>query len=299
MSLTRPTGANLISDRLEPDQEADSASVQERFNNSDQRSRHEIGEENALHLRLSTSSESNSQQPSAGDAVLSSSDPGPSSLNPIHSPLSQTNPENALSQTGGIVSTQTPPRVHFRSRVRIASGRLSHYRSQSQSQAQSQSLRTTQMAGHPPLVVRARRESSSHHSDFESGDSSPSSSISAPLRSTPEPHERMRSHASFLYPSSARKYRPKRNLRASNVSGSSNDEPGTIPPLIPSRSSDERAPLLRAPGSRLGARTRRLYGLPDDEASENARAQRRAQRLQEIKESFGPWPWRLFNGYVS
>ena len=78
--------------------------------------------------------------------------------------------------------------------------------------------------------------------------------------------------------------------------GSSRPDPESLFRLLGSAGESKSR---RAPGSRLGARTRRLYGLPDDEASENARAQRRAQRLQEIKESFGPCPWRLFNGYVS
>lgn len=149
--------------------------------------------------------------------------------------------------------------VRFRSRVRIASGTFNH-------RARSHS--------HLP----------SHSAESLDSESSPSSSISAPLRSTPDDSIPRPSY-SFAVPK-RRRQRPLRP-RAASASGASSKSGGD---------GSERTPLLRAPGSRLGARTRRLYGDPDedDEASSN----QRVRISREEVNAFGSWPWRLFNGYV-
>lgn len=60
----------------------------------------------------------------------------------------------------------------------------------------------------------------------------------------------------------------------------------------------ERTRLLRAPGSKLGARTRRLYGDPDEDDEDEEELRDRESRRREKELRFGNWPWKLFNAYV-
>ncbi|KAH8120712.1 hypothetical protein DFH11DRAFT_85737 [Phellopilus nigrolimitatus] len=147
----------------------------------------------------------------------------------------------------------TPFRVRFRSRVRIASG-----------------LRHSKQPGQC------------------SADSSPSSSISAPLRYNPEESDAepvVSPQTAGPYPSARRK-----KPRLSNGGG---------PPsaLMNGNNANERTPLIQAPGPRLGARKRRLYGLADDDDARRARRRARLGQKQDEEAVFGKWPWRLLNGY--
>ncbi|KAI5120561.1 hypothetical protein M0805_000289, partial [Coniferiporia weirii] len=147
-------------------------------------------------------------------------------------------------------------RVRFRSRVRIGSG-----------------LRHSQPA--------------------YSGDSSASSSISAPLRYNREESDAEQVAPQVLSPDP---YRRPSASRLKTVKWLK----GTAAPARTSLSQNnasERTPLLRAPASRLGERTRRRYGLADDEETRAARRRARAERKNVEEAVFGEWPWRLFNGY--
>lgn len=187
------------------------------------------------------------------------------------------------------VSNPRPFRVRFRSRVRIGSG-FRHKRSASQ-----------------PKPIGGEQTGS------PDSDTSPSSSISAPLRCTPDEHEpdgqlvgnRRNPYGSFaLGPKRTRRAsagmytHPSMGSRRSRPIWLNDEDEGE------GERAGERTRLLRAPGSNLGARTRRLYGLTDedDEDEDESRARERKRRAREMKEMhkvvFGEWPWRLFNGYV-
>lgn len=150
-------------------------------------------------------------------------------------------------------------RVRFRSRVRIGSGR--------------------------------------HTSRTASIDSSPSSSISAPLRYAPDELENdiPQSYGAYTYQRKSASRRPS----SSSIRNASTRVP------TPSRhrhggSVSEQTPLLRAPASRLGAQTRKRCGLDeDDDGREEIRARRMATRKAQEDTVFGKWPYRLLNGYVS
>ncbi|EJD04455.1 uncharacterized protein FOMMEDRAFT_155587 [Fomitiporia mediterranea MF3/22] len=160
-------------------------------------------------------------------------------------------------------------RVRFRSRVRIASGMHPHSHAHTRSQA---------------------RRDSAGSVDSES---SLCSSISAPLRYTPDDSETRASY-SLVAALKNKRRRSRRSVTAALASGPA--------PIGARAKSDpgERTPLLLAPGSRLGARTRRLYGEPVPGEENDALNRRRARPppgRQDV-DVFGPWPWRLFNGYV-
>lgn len=198
--------------------------------------------------------------------------------------------EHSVSRSPSRDPTQGPSKpsfhVRFRSRVRIASGMHHHH--------------------HSPYRTQPRRNSSG---SIDS-ESSPCSSISAPLRYTPDDSDSRPSYPiSALLKNKRQRPRPRRPLATT-----------IVPPIPPPRitrirsknntSSGERAPLLRAPAARrLGARARRLYGdidaNPGEEVetlSSSSSLPGRGSRPSPVREDvdvFGPWPWRLFNGYVS
>lgn len=142
---------------------------------------------------------------------------------------------------------------------------------------------------------RVRIASARRTSHTASIDSSPSSSISAPLRYTPDDvdYDNLQHYATYAYPHRPQFQRPSRASLRSNP-------PSVGPPSVNDISASEQTPLLRAPGSRLGVRTRKRYGLADeDDEDEETSTERQAARKAQEEKAFGKWPYRLLNGYVS
>ncbi|KAL5518521.1 hypothetical protein ACEPAH_203 [Sanghuangporus vaninii] len=224
-----------------------------------------ISPNNALHLHL----------PSEGEVHV---------VDPPSATMRDSYIEHSVSRSPSRDPTQDPPpkpsfRVRFRSRVRIASGMHHHH--------------------HSPYSSQPRRNSTGS----VDSESSPCSSISAPLRYTPDDSDSRATYPiSALLKSRRQRPRPRRPLAT-----------GIVPPISPPRitrtrpknstDSGERAPLLRAPASRLGARSRRIHGDLNPEEEEETSSSSLPGRgscpspVREDVDVFGPWPWRLFNGY--